>query len=385
MITKPELALAALLLCEPLSARAQLVGVGLDGEARMVDGEVTPPSAPVPDRLVFLEFRDGKVAGRREVEAPVSFQGPPSAIAFSLDRRTAFATAATGRAPGEPGKMGPIDTLTLIDLAGERPRVIQSLALGAAPASLALSPDGTMLIVPHADDDSATILHVANGHAAIVERVRFAKGSRPLAAAFLPSGKGALLTFAGQDAVRLFAIEAGRLKSEPRAELSAGVYPAALAMCGASGLAVVANYGVVSGDADTISLIDLAGDRPRVIDTASVGPAPEGVACSGDGRWAAAAIQNMSTVPAADPRHATGSKVVLLAIENRRLKRRAEADIGAWSQGVAFIDGTATLVAESIVDKALHVLRLTGDRLEPVGAPIRFEAAGPASLGIAQD
>ncbi|WBY09238.1 hypothetical protein PIB19_07890 [Sphingomonas sp. 7/4-4] len=83
MIIKPELALAALLLCEPLSARAQLVGVGLDGEARMVDGEVTPPPALVPDRLVFLEFRDGKVTGRREVEAPVSFQGPPSAIAFS--------------------------------------------------------------------------------------------------------------------------------------------------------------------------------------------------------------------------------------------------------------------------------------------------------------
>ena len=77
--------------------------------------------------------------------------------------------------------------------------------------------------------------------------------------------------------------------------------------------------------------------------------------------------------------------MVLLAIENRRLVRRAEADIGAWSQGVAFIDGPATLVAESIVDKALHVLRLAGDRLEPVGAAIRFETAGPASLGIAQD
>lgn len=384
-MTRPGLALAASLLCVPLSAHAQLVGVGLDAEARMVDGEVVPPPRAAPDRIVFLDFRNGRLAGRREVEAPISFQGPPSAIAFAPDRRVAFATAATARASGQADRIVPADTLSVIDLTQAVPLIAQTLALGAAPASLALSPDGRMLVVPHADDDSATILSVANGRASIVERIRFAKGARPLAAAFLPRGDAVLLTFAGQNAIRLFAVEGGRMKPEPRAELSAGVYPAALAICGRSGFAMVANYGVVSGDADTVSLIDLAGDRPRVIDTATVGPAPEGVACSSDGRWAAAAIQNMSTVPASDPRHASGSKLVLLSIEGRRLVRRAEADLGAWSQGVAFLDGGPTLVAGSIADKTLHVFRSAGGGLEPLGAPIRFETGGPASLGVAPE
>lgn len=378
--------LVAGLLCTPLSAHAQLVGVGLDADARMVDGEVVPPPAPPSDRVVFLEFRDGRAVNRRDVEVPISFQGPPTAIAFARDRQTAFVSAATGRTPAQPDKIGPVDLLTVVDLAGAQPRAIETLHLGASPASLALSPDGTMLAVPHADDDSVTILRVAgDGRTSIVERVRFAKGARPLSAAFLPKGDRVLMTFAGQNVTRLFAVEAGRLNPEPLAELSAGVYPAALAICGNSGLAVVANYGVVSGDADTVSLIDLAGDRPRVIDTATVGPAPEGIACSSDGRQVAAATQNMSTVAAADPRYAPASKVILLSIENRRLIRRAEAAIGAWSQGVAFVEGGTTLVAESIVDKSLHVFRIVDDRLEAAGPPMRFESGGPASLGVSPD
>ncbi|UIJ44088.1 hypothetical protein LZK98_13495 [Sphingomonas cannabina] len=373
------------LLCTPLPAQAQLVAVGLDADARMVDGEVVPPPAPPPDRVVFLEFRDGRALNRREVEVPISFQGPPSAIAFTQDRRTAFVTAATGRTPAEPDKIGPADLLIVVDLAGNQPRVVQTLHLGASPASLALSPNGSMLVVPHADDDSATILRVTGGRAAIVERVRFAKGARPLSAAFVPAGDRVLMTFAGQNVTRLFAVEAGRLKPEPLTELSAGVYPAALAVCGTSGLAVVANYGVVSGDADTVSLIDLTGDRPRVIDTATVGPAPEGVACSPDGRRVAAAIQNMSTVPSSNPRYAPVSKVFLLSIENRRLIRRAEADIGAWSQGVAFVENGTTLVAESIGDQSLHVFRIVNHQLEAAGPPIRFESGGPASLGVSPE
>jgi hypothetical protein len=65
-------------------------------------------------------------------------------------------------------------------------------------------------------------------------------------------------------------------------------YPTAVSFCG-TGLAVVSDYGTVAGDADT----------------GTVGPAPEGVACSPDGGCAVAAIKNMSTVAKSDPNYSS--------------------------------------------------------------------------------
>lgn len=145
-------------------------------------------------------------------------------------------------------------------------------------------------------------------------------------------------------------------------------------------MAVVANYGVVSGDADSVSLISLRGPHARIVDTVSVGPSPEGVACASDGSLAAAAVQNMSTLPSSDASFSPASRLVLLAIEGERFKRLDAAEIGPWAQGVAFAAKNRLLIAETTGDRSLHIFEVAGGTLRPL-TPVTFPVGGPVAIG----
>lgn len=360
---------------------ASLVAVGVEADAKLVDGELVVPARAVPDRVVLFDFSSGEPRRLGAVDVPVSFQGPPTSIAITPDRRRAFVPAANGRSGGKVRTLAPLDVLSVIDLDGATPQVVQTLHLGMAATSAALSPDGGLLVVTHADDDRATILRVSDGRAEVVGRMDFDQGARPLAAVFLPDGHSLAITFAGSNRIGLFAWHGTTIAPHAYREISAGVYPASFAVCGRSGLAVVGNYGSVSGDVDTVSLIDLRATPVRVIDTVSVGPSPEGVDCSADGRHVVTANQNMSTVAADDPRFSPQGEMVLLTVRHGALVVTDRAPIGAWAQGAAFV-GQDLVAGESIQDHRLHLFRIAGDRFVRL-APVTFENGGPAILGRA--
>ncbi|MFA6114716.1 MAG: hypothetical protein WC729_12005 [Sphingomonas sp.] len=370
---------SCLLAASPGAAQETILAVGLEADARLVGSDAVPPERIMPDQVVFFDLVSGSLRRSGTIDVPVSFQGPPASIAITPDRRLAFVPAANGRVADAPRTLVPIDTLSIIDLSGDAPRLVQTLRLGLAGTSATLSPDGAMMIVTHADDDSATILRVAGKRAEIASRLRFDKGSRPLAVAFLPDGRSLAITFAGSNRVALFRWHGTEIEPRPFREISTGLYPASIAVCGNTGYAVVGNYGTVSGDRDTISLIDLRAEPARAIDTVSVGPSPEGVDCSADGGFVVTANQNMSTIDRADPRYSPDSEVVLLAIRDRRLVVVDRAKIGAWAQGAMFVSSDL-IVAESIEDRRLHLFKRMNDRLVRL-SPITFENGGPATLG----
>jgi DNA-binding beta-propeller fold protein YncE len=377
---KPIL-LAACLVCAPAAiAQGPIIAIGIEADARLVGSDAVPPERATPDQMVFFDIAAGAPRRIGAVEVPVSFQGPPTGIAISPDRTLAFVPAANGRGTGSAAKtLVPIDILSVIDLGGGAPRLVQTLHLGMAATSAALSPDGLLLIVTHADDHAATLLRVSGKRAEIAGRFRFEAGSRPLAAVFLPDGRSLAVTLAGKNRVALFRWRGTEIEPTPFREISAGLYPASFALCGNRGLAVVGNYGTVSGDQDTVSLIDLRAEPERVIDTVSVGPSPEGLDCAADGRHVVTANQNMSTIDHADPLYAPYGEVVLLAIQDRKLVVKDRARIGPWAQGAVFLSADI-IAAESIEDRRLHLFRLVDDRLVRL-EPIAFENGGPATLG----
>lgn len=378
------LVLIALIFCATAhAAGAPVFAVGVEADARLVRGDAVLPERVSPDQVVFFDVVDGRPRRLGAVDAPVSFQGPPEAIVITPDRRWAFVPAANGRSASAPRTLVSLDVLSVIDLAGKEPHVVQTVHLGADATAAALSPDGGMLVVTHADGNSASILRVTRGHVEKIRQMSFAKGSRPLAATFLPDGHSLAVTFAQSNRIALFAWHGTTIEPRPYQEMSAGIYPASFAVCGRSGYAVVGSFGAASGDADTVSLIDLRAKPARVIDTASVGPQPEGLDCSDDGRFVVTANQNMSIIDPADPRYTSHSDVVLLAIRDRHLVVTDRAAIGAWAQGAMFV--TADLVvAESIEDGRLHVFRRESDRLVKLD-PVAFDHGGPAILGRARN
>jgi hypothetical protein len=367
----------------PATATAQVIGVVLDPKPTLADGAIARVENPPADSVVFLEFNGTKAKRLGQANVPTSFFGPPSSIAVSADKTFALVTSSRKADPSDPKKFIPDNKLSLIDLTVSPPAVRQTIELAAAPMSVALNPQGTLALAVHSDDDSVTLLSIAARQATIVEKISLGQGSGPHAAAFSPGGRNVLLTRGNENKISLYAVENDRLRMPAVRDMSAGIRPFGVSFCGTSGLAVVSNLGANAGDHDTLSLVDLSINPPRVIDTVTVGPAPEGAACAPDGKHAAVAIQNMSNRPASNPFKQPHSKVVVVRIDNKRLYKIAEAPIGVWSQGVGFLDDSRTLFGQSIMDKSMHFFRIDGNALKVVAPPMVFNEGAPVAYGIA--
>ncbi|MGM9484870.1 hypothetical protein ACS5PN_27000 [Roseateles sp. NT4] len=363
------------------TAVAQTVAIGLDAKARLEDGELVMVPNPPVDTTAFYRFSNGKPMLLGRVPAPISFQGSPRSIVISTQAEMAISVSSRRLNPERPSELVPDNRLTVFDLAASPPRVLQTLELSATPTSIALSPDGKLAVVTHVNEDKLSLVAINGNRVEVIQVISLETGSGPMGAALNPVDGSLLVTLAKAGRVVLFKRDGQTLKQPAEREMTAGIWPASLSFCGRTGLVVVANYGRVRGDRDTISLIDTA-TPARVVDTVSVGSSPEGIACSQDGLYAAAAIQNMSTTQRADPLYSTHSKAVLIAIERRRLRVLDEVDIGGWAQGVDFLEDNRTLFAESMNDSALHLFKIKNAKLVRHGAPLVFEGGAPAAYGV---
>jgi DNA-binding beta-propeller fold protein YncE len=377
--------LALLFAMVPSIGVAQIVGVAVDSKVRLVEGKAAIVPSPAGDSAVFFDFSHGQPRRLGEVAVPTSYLGVPASVAVSPDGTLALVTASMQVDPARADQYVQDDRVSVIDLSGSRPRLLQTLRLGVSPSAVRFSPDGTLALVPSNPGNSVTVLAVEGRKVSIAEKLPMPAGMGPLDAVFAPDGRHVLLTQADGQRVWLLAVEGRHLQLPAIREITAGVTPFAAAYCGDTGLAVVSNFGnpgSSNGDVDTLSLLDLSGALPRVVDTVSVGPSPEGVACSADGRYAVATVQNMSNRPEDHPLHSPHSLVVLLRIDDRHLRRVDEAPIGAWAEGVVLLDDARTLLAQSIVDRAIYRLRIEHDKLVEAGPPIRFDNGAPVGIGV---
>lgn len=214
-----------------LTAYAQIVGVAVDADAQLIEGQVVPPRPAQPDIAVFFRVQGQNLVKLGEVEVPASFQGPPSSVVLSPDERYAFVSASTSRQAGQAvDVLVPLNVISVVDLSGAHPRVTKTLSLPAAPSSLALSPDGRVLLAFHGDADSVSALRVHGEELEVVQTVALPRASKPMAGVFLSDGLSVLVTLAGTNKIARMRVSDGRLERPFVEELSAGIYPAAICL-----------------------------------------------------------------------------------------------------------------------------------------------------------
>ena len=177
--------------------------------------------------------------------------------------------------------------------------------------------------------------------------------------AFTPDGRHALVTRYGDHMVNVLQIENDKVTKTYR-EITTGVRPYGLSITPDGRWAVVANIGRGTGDADTVSLLDLGREPWRIVDTVSVGQTPEGIQTSPDSRFAAVTVMNGSNKPPGSPFHGPGL-VRMLRVADGRLSMVSEARVGTWAQGVAFSPDGRTLLVGNMVEREVQVLRVSED------------------------
>jgi DNA-binding beta-propeller fold protein YncE len=190
--------------------------------------------------------------------------------------------------------------------------------------------------------------------------------SGPSHVAFLPDGKRALVTRDGDHRISVLSVDGSKVE-DTKAYMVAGVRPYSISISSKGDLAVLTNQGGGQGDTDIITVIDLKKNPPRIVESHSVGQIPEGATFSPDGSHVAVTIQNGSNKPKSHQSYNDHGVVMVYRVEGGKLTLAAQAKVGGWGQGVAWSRDGKTLLAQSMLDKALDVLSFDGKSLKVTG------------------
>jgi DNA-binding beta-propeller fold protein YncE len=398
--TRAALLAALLMVGTAACAYAQLAISANDAKVKLVDGKVEVQKNPPPDTVTFIDLRANPPKVLAEMEIPNSVAGPPSNVAIAPKEEIALVTSNMVIDAADPTKQIADDRVTVIDLTALKPslvgrltkavglakntkdpapRVLATLKAGKGPAGIAINKAGTLALVANRGEGTVSVFTINGKTVAEAGKVRVGElNSSPSAIAIFPDGKGALVTLGFDNKIKVLSIDGSKVDVAPR-EIRAGLRPNGIEIAPKGEVAVVANGGMANGDADTISVIDLKLEPPRVVNTYTVGQTPEGLAFSPDGKFVAVVVINGTNRPA--PFNYGNSLLQVWARNGTQLTKTGELALGQWCQGVAWSANSRTLLVQCMVDEEISVIRfsgLTGKSLQKMGA-IKTKG-GPAGI-----
>lgn len=378
-------AFAALALCGAASAaRAQYLVSGND-EKRGFDasGKIIE-LAPGRDTVSLINIGN-RVKPHIIGTLPVknSIHGPPTNVAITPDGRLALvANSVDSVADGAGWKDEPDNEIFLIDVLGNPPRLIGTITVGRQPSGMAIDRGGNFALVADRADDAVSLLNV-NGktkNATLVATVPLSiPDADPTAVAITPDGKRALVTLTHANKVALLSIDNGKVTDTGYA-MTTGIFPYNVQITPDGKLGLVNNQGsgASDGQADTLSVIDLQLNPPRVVDQVMVGDGPEGLAVSPAGGYAASLLLNGTGSPKTAFYHHEHSIVALLKIEDKKVTKVSNTLIEGSAEGIAFSPDGRFLYVGSYSEGEIDILRVQGENLMSVGS-LRLPGH-PASL-----
>jgi DNA-binding beta-propeller fold protein YncE len=364
------------------AARAELAVSANDGKAILVDGVTTVPPSPKADYVAVIDLAGSLPRVIGEVKVPTSVVGPPQSVAIAPDESFALVTGAMKIDPADPKKTVPDDKLTVIDLKASPPVVLQTVEAGKGAAGVSINKTGTLALVANRSEGTISVFAISGRTLSLAGKVDLGNDkSGPSHAVFTPNGKTALVTRDGDNKISVLAIDGSKVEYTKR-DVSAGLRPYGIDITPKGDVAVVANIGMGGGDADTISVIDVAATPPRVVETVTVGQTPEGLKLSPDGKYVAVTVMNGSNKPKASPFFNDFGLLRIFRLEEARLSPVAEAKVGHWCQGAAWNRAGTLVLVQCMVENEIAAFRFDGSRLEPM-APIKLDAS-PAGIRTAE-
>ena len=359
---------------------AELVLVANDNNVVTENGVQVVVKNPAPDTFAVIDLAGPEPRLVAEIEGvPASVIGPPVSIAVTPNGQIALVTATNKLDPENPTRQVADNRMTVVDLTSMPPRVIATLETGRMPSGVSINPAGTLALVGNFADGTVSIFAIEGKTVTPAGNLRIAGAEAGVRfPMFLPDGKHALLTRDSDHTLTLLKID-GRSVTLAGRDIRPGFKPYAADVKRDGSIAVVGNVGFLTGDTDTVSVIDLRAQPPRAVDSISVGQTPETLRLSPDGTLCAVVLLNGSTKPKDSPFYSTTGKLALYRVEGTKLVFADSAPIGAWPQGTVISSDNKTILVTSMAERAVHVFRWDGTRLVDTKKPIKMKG-GPTAM-----
>jgi DNA-binding beta-propeller fold protein YncE len=363
-------------------AAPEYIIAGNDEKVRWDDAGKLVVRAPGNDTVSIIDISNREVP-RIVVNLPLmnSIVGPPTNLAITPDEKLALvANSLTYAQDGGVWKPAPDTKLYVIDLTASPPAHIATVEVGKQPSGLAINRTGDLALVTNRADNSISVLSIRGKEVKLVDTVTI--GEMVAAVAFTPDGKRAFaVKFPGHKVAMLDV--SGQKVTYTKYDMPVGLWPYNIDVTPDGKLALTAdngNSGASDGHVDTVSVIDLEANPPRVIDRVVVGDAPEGFAISPRGDIAVALLLNGSAAVPKDAWYANKhSRAIVLKIDGKKVTKVGDVEVGTFAEGLAFSADGRYLYVGNYVDNDISILKVDGTIVTNTGKTLKLPGA-PASM-----
>ncbi len=358
------------------SAEAQVIIVGNDEKLLWDDAGKAVLHPPGNDTLSVVDIKDRlapKIVTSLKLENSVV--GPPVNLQITPDGSLALLANSLDVQPDGSGglKNVPATQLFTIDLKANPPALLATIEVGKQPSGLAISRKGDLALVTNRADNSISVLSIKGKEVKVVGTVPM--GDSVAAVAIAPDGKHALAAKYTVSKIAVLDID-GEKVSYHNYDISVGVWPYNVQISPKGDIALAGNQGnggASDGSADSVAVIDMQANPPRVIDYAAVGDAPEGLVFSPNGRLAVTINLNGSGAgPVKAWYHKRNATVSVLSIEGKKVRKTADVEVGALAEGAAFSPDGRYLYVGNYLDSDLSILKVDGSKVTNTGKTLKL-------------
>jgi len=199
--------------------------------------------------------------------------------------------------------------------------------------------------------------------------------------AFTPDGRRAVAVKFPAHKASILDIGADGKVSYGKLDLPTGQWPYNVAVSPDGKIALTADNGFMGssdGSVDTVSVIDLEANPPRIVDRVVVGDGPEGIAISPKGDVAVAAIFRGSNAGKKAYFYNKNGTIDVLKIDGKKVTKIKEIEVGGLPEPLVFTPDGRYLLVGNYSDQDFSILRVNGTEITDTGK--RFKVPGhPAS------
>ena len=374
---------AALLAATPLHAAEHLL-VGLDGKLFF---EASGPrnGAPGADAVLVVDLSDpAKPRIAASLPLPNSVAGPPTNLQITPDGKVGLVASSLVNQPKDDAFTAtPDDVLHVLDLSATPPRLVETIKVGRMPSGLAIRRQGDLALVANRAGKSVSVLSISGTTVRQVAEIPV--DDEVAAVAITPDGTRAFVAKNTVHKVGVLRIEGTNVTYDKAWDMPGGLGVYNVDVTPDGRLVLAANTGVGGdGHVDTLSVIDARATPPRVVDQVVVGDGPEGMAVSPDGKHAIAVLLRGSAAPHSAWSYGPKGAVVLLGIRDGRVRVLNEVEVGNLPEGVAFSGDGRYAYVGNYVDRTLQVFRIEGDRIAATGTSLALPGQPASVRGVAR-
>ncbi len=363
-------------------AHAQLMIVGNDEKFSVDDAGKVIFGPPGKDTVSIVDIGTNPESPKILVNLLLtnSIVGPPVNLAITPDERLALvANSLTMVQEGTGWKAVPDNKLYVIDLKAKPPKHIATVEVGKQPSGLSINPRGDLALVTNRADNSIGVLSIRHDEVKLIDTIPM--GDVVTHVVFTPDGKRALAAKFAAHKVALLSVE-GQKVTYDKYDMPVGLWPYNVNVTPNGKLAITAdngNGGRSDGHIDTVSVIDLEANPPRVIDRVVVGDAPEGLAISPTGEIAVAMLLSGNDGPKNAWFYHRNGRVAVLKIDGKKVTKVGEVEVGGLPEGAVFSPDGRYLYVGNFIDSDVSILKVEGAKVTDTGK--RFRLPGhPASM-----